>query len=105
MCEDLLAPSLQHKLTLSLTLCPPLPCTHVCTHSDELEALDSWDPRRFDYESSTFNSYLSGPGALLPNPSGGSGPKPVSVFIDNIPDSCSKVRQENEEQCTIVHLL
>ena len=79
---------------------PPLPKhTHMSTCSDEQEALESWDPRKFDYESTTFNSYISGPGALLPSPSAGSGPKPVSIFVDNIPDTCSKVRHQTKCAC------
>ena len=87
--------------TFSVDAAPPPPKhTHTSTCSDEQEALDSWDPRKFDYESTTFNSYISGPGALLPSPSPGSGPKPVSVFVDNIPDTCSKVRhQTNVHVC------
>ena len=56
--------------------------------------IDAWDPMKFDYQSPLFNSYVSGPGALLPNisPIGTDrSKKPISLFVDNIPYTCTKV--------------
>lgn len=60
---------------------------------------DSWNPMEEDYNSRSFNSYVSGPGVLMESSrkvGGGAGSprRPstvITLFVDNIPISLNKV--------------
>ena len=61
--------------------------------------VDDWNPMADDYNSRSFNSYVSGPGLLLESSRRVSGessrsrppPGNITLFVDNIPLSITKV--------------
>ena len=75
--------------------------THTLNHCFSGD-MNSWDPMKFDYDSLSFNSYVTGPGAMLPSLSPAAderNKKFVSLYVENIPHTCSKVSQHQPVCC------
>ena len=51
--------------------------------------IEGWDPRKFDYGSSKFNSYTEGPGQVVQTREQ---KNVIALFVDHIPTAITKVR-------------